>query len=280
MTVRHGTALLQNVRMRPRTLVFVHAHPDDEALLTAGTMARAAAEGHRVVLIMATDGGAGLTDAHFGADLAGHRARELERSAGLLGVSRIVHLGYADSGLSGDVPGGFVSTGCFTIGRAIAKVLDDENADVVVGYDPSGGYGHPDHVHVHRATRTAMQVATRTPILFEATLPREPIRNAVRLASRARLTPEEFDPREFDAAWTPRESITHRVDVREHVPAKIAAIRAHASQAVSDSGPRTLAVLGRLPLFAARLLLGTEYYVRVAQTDTSSTSEGSLNSTQ
>ncbi|MFM7062077.1 MAG: PIG-L deacetylase family protein, partial [Actinomycetes bacterium] len=53
----------------PRTLVFVHAHPDDEALLTAGTMARAAAEGNRVVLVVATDGAAGLASAEFADDL-------------------------------------------------------------------------------------------------------------------------------------------------------------------------------------------------------------------
>lgn len=266
--------------MRPRTLVFVHAHPDDEALLTAGTMARAIAEGHRVVLIMATDGAAGLTDGHHSADLRGHRDRELERSVDVLGISRLVRLGYADSGLTGDAPGAFVSTGCFTVGREIARIVDEEEADVLVGYDSSGGYGHPDHIHVHRSTRTALQLARRQPILFEVTLPREPLRRAVHTAARARLTPSGFDPREFDHAWTPRREITHRVDVTDFLDAKRDAMRAHASQAVADTGPRTLAVLGRIPRPVARLLLGTEYYVRVPHSTTSSTNEGSLNSTQ
>lgn len=266
--------------MRPRTLVFVHAHPDDESLLTAGTMARAVDEGHRVVLVMATDGAAGLTDARHGAHLADHRARELEESAGILGVSRVVTLGYADSGLDGDRAGGFVSAGCFTVGRAIAKVLDEEEADVLIGYDPSGGYGHPDHVHVHRSVRTAAQLASRAPALYEATLPREPIRAAVRAAARARITPRDFDPREFDEAWTPREHITHRVDVRRYLDIKRRSMRAHASQSVSDAGPRTLGVLSRLPTPVAKLLLGTEFYVRVAHSTISSTSAGSSNSTQ
>ncbi|MFZ4511022.1 MAG: PIG-L deacetylase family protein, partial [Candidatus Nanopelagicales bacterium] len=81
------------------TLVFLHAHPDDEALLTAGTMARAAAEGHRVVLAVATDGAAGLTSADYREDLAGVRARELERSAEILGTARLETWGYADSGI-------------------------------------------------------------------------------------------------------------------------------------------------------------------------------------
>jgi len=266
--------------MRPVTLVFVHAHPDDEALLTSGTMARAAAEGHRVVLVMATDGSAGLTDSHFGTHLAAHRARELEVSAASLGVSRIVQFGYRDSGLTGDIPDSFISTGCFTIGRQIAAIIDEEQAAVLVGYDPSGGYGHPDHLHVHRSVRTAVQIATHPPLLFEATLPREPIVRAVQTASRLGLTPRGFDPREFDRAWTTRSHISHRVDVRAHIDAKLAAIRAHASQAVADSGARTLGVLSRLPRPVATLLLGTEYYVRVAQVATSSTSPGSLNSTQ
>ncbi|MBM3668753.1 MAG: PIG-L family deacetylase [Actinobacteria bacterium] len=280
MTVRHSRTLLQNVAVPPRTLIFVHAHPDDEALLTAGTMARAVSEGHRVVLVMATDGAAGLTASDMTQDLVTHRARELQASADVLGVSRVVHLGYADSGLSGDVPDAFVNTGCFTIGRSIASIIDEEGADVIVGYDPTGGYGHPDHVHVHRSVRTAMQLCVRRPHLYESTLPREPIVWAVHTAARLRITPSSFDPREFNSAWTPRAHITHRVDVRRFLDAKLAALRAHASQSVSDSGMRTVGVLGRLPRPVARLLLGTEYYVRVATDTTSSTRDDSSNSTQ
>ena len=279
-TVRHPGTLLQNVAMPSRTLLFVHAHPDDEALLTAGTMARAVAEGHRVILVMATDGAAGLSSSGLSPNLAMHRAAELQVSADALGVSRVVHLGYADSGLLGDVPGSFVATGCFTIGRSLAGIIDDEEADVVVGYDPTGGYGHPDHVHVHRSVRTAMQLCARQPLLFEATLPREPIVRAVHAAARLHLTPSTFDPHEFDSAWTPRAEISHRVDVRPYLDAKLAALKAHASQSVADSGMRTLGILGKLPRPVARLLLGTEYYVRVTTDTTSSTREDSSNSTQ
>ena len=78
------------------TLVFLHAHPDDEALLTSGTMARAAAEGHRVVLVVATDGAAGLTSAEYRGDLAGVRAGELQRSCLDASLAREV-LGWAPS---------------------------------------------------------------------------------------------------------------------------------------------------------------------------------------
>ena len=247
------------------TLVFVHAHPDDEALLTSGTMARAAAEGQRVVLVVATDGAAGLTSSTYREGLADIRHAEVEESARLLGVSRVVHLGYADSGLVGDAAGGFASASLDEVSERIGGILSEESADVVVGYDPSGGYGHPDHVRVHESVRAAARGRSDVR-LFEATLPREPIATAVRMAAATRLTPEEFDPAEFARAWTPRRQITHRVDVSGHLPAKRASLAAHASQAAADGTTRTLAVLGRLPDFAFRRLLGTEYYVAVPPT--------------
>lgn len=88
-----------------RTIVAFHAHPDDEALLTAGTMARLASEGHRVVLVFATDGGAGLAADALRSDglLGERRLAEAHRSATALGVARVEWLGYADSG-SGPEP--------------------------------------------------------------------------------------------------------------------------------------------------------------------------------
>ncbi len=85
----------------PHTLVCFHAHPDDEALLTAGTMAKAAAAGHRVVLVVATRGEVGEVAADFlgdGEALGARRWHELERAAEVLGVARLEWLGYGDSG--------------------------------------------------------------------------------------------------------------------------------------------------------------------------------------
>lgn len=261
----------------PRTLVFVHAHPDDEALLTAGTMARAAAEGNRVVLVVATDGSAGLASSEYAADLAATRMAEVAESAAALNVARTESLGYADSGLHGEVTAGFAHAGRFTVGKAIAAICDEEDADVLVGYDPSGGYGHPDHLQVHRSVRAASVLCRRPPRVFEATLPREPIARAVHLASALRLTPSDFEAAAFDTAWTPRAEISHRVDVRGYLQPKLAALRAHASQASADGTVRTLAVLTRLPSPVQAVLLGTEYYVSVSDPNaarTSATADG------
>lgn len=245
-----------------RTLVFCHAHPDDEALLTAGTMARAAAEGNRVVLLTATDGEAGLTDASLRGDLGSLRRAELLVSAEALGVNRVVSLGYADSGLHAEQPHGLAHADTTEVARAIAEVLDEESADVVIGYDPQGGYGHPDHLAVHRAVREATRLARQRPRLFEATLPREPIAAAGRWAARTRLAPASVEE-EFAHSWTPRAEITHRVNVRAYLAQKRASLAAHASQATADGSTRTLAVLRRLPSPVFARLLGTEYYVSV-----------------
>jgi len=251
------------------TLVFLHAHPDDEALFTAGTMARASAEGHRVVLVVATSGDQGLAAGHFGEphQLAETRAAELEESARTLGVSRTVMLGYGDSGLNGEapiVPGRpmpFTRVPLDQVVSDVAQVLRDESADVLTSYDPAGGYGHPDHRRVHEAGRLAA-AAAGTPVVLEATIPREPLATLVRLGSRLYPVPPEFDPSSYARAYTHRRDITHRVDVSGYLNEKRAAMSAHASQATADDADRTLAAFLRLPRPAFWLVFRREWYVR------------------
>ena len=246
-----------------RNLLFVHAHPDDEALLTAGTMAKAHAAGHRVHLVVATDGSAGLTSGEFANDLASHRSGELAKSAEILGVSSITELKYLDSGLHGEHigNGGFAGLDSEIVAKHLADLVRELNVDTVVGYDPSGGYGHPDHVQVHRVARALQQLISCN--LFEATLPREPIARAVKLASTMSLTPPDFDPDTFAQSWTPKSQITHRVNVRKFTQLKKEAIIAHSSQSSADGTIRTLAVLSKLPKPIFDALLGTEYFVKV-----------------
>jgi LmbE family N-acetylglucosaminyl deacetylase len=247
-----------------RTLVFVHAHPDDEALLTAGTMARAAAEGQRVVLVVATDGAAGLASSGY-SDLASVRERELEESCRALGVHRLVRLGYADSGLHGDAeqvgdgPRPLCRVPVEESAAVLAGLLVEEAADVLVTYDPSGGYGHPDHVRVHElGVLGAALAGTRR--VFEATVPRDLLLRGIKLASLVYRFPPEFDPTSFERAFTASADITHRVDVRRHLDAKRASMAAHASQATADQGDRTLAAFLRMPRPLYSQVFGTEFY--------------------
>ena len=248
-----------------RTLVFVHAHPDDESLLTAGTMARAADEGQRVVLVVATDGAAGLASRNYAGTLAAQRDSELEASARVLRTHRLVRLGYADSGLLGDAvadPEGPMPLCAVPIEEAaqrLTAILVEEQADVVITYDPHGGYGHPDHVRCHEISVRAAQLAG-TATVFEATVPRDLLLRGIRVAARFYRFPPEFDPTSFERAFTASSEITHRVDVRRYLDAKRASMAAHASQASADDGDRTLAAFLRMPRPLFRQVFGTEWY--------------------
>ena len=230
------------------TIVAFHAHPDDEALLTAGTMARAAAAGHRVVLVLATDGGAGLAADELRRDggLGERRLEEARRSSEALGVARVEWLGYADSGSGAepepDVPGvtRFTRAPVEEAAERLAAVLRTERADLLLSYDANGGYGHRDHVRVHEVAARAAEIAG-TPRVLEATVPRDTIVRAVRAIGRVYRFPDEFDPTSFERAFSARSEITHRVNVRRYAGAKRAAMRAHASQATgggaASAGP-------------------------------------------
>lgn len=229
-----------------RTCLFFHAHPDDESLLTAGTMARLAAEGHRVVLVMATAGEAGLASEQR--SLGTVRTRELHDSARILGCARVVFLGYRDSGLDGSAPGGFASAPLREAAARLAELLTEEQADVLTVYDPYGGYGHPDHVQVHLVGIEAARLAGTASVL-EATVDRDLLRPFRHLL-----------PFDLDAAYLPGSQITHRVKIGRHARAKRASMAAHATQATGGSSVRTLAAFLRLPYPLFRLIFGTEFY--------------------
>jgi LmbE family N-acetylglucosaminyl deacetylase len=252
----------------PYTVVSFHAHPDDEALLTAGTLARAAAEGHRVVIVVATAGEAGLAaGAPTGAELGRRREQELAVSAEAIGAARVVLLGHPDSG---SVPGGVAPASAFStldpevVALELARVLTEERADVLTTYDAAGGYGHPDHVQVHQVGMLAARMAG-TPVVLEATVDRELLLRATGLLRRtAAVLPVPPMP-DLRTAFTPRHELTHRVDVRPHLDLKLRALRAHASQAGADDGVRTLALLLRLPRPLQRRVLGTEWFREVGR---------------
>jgi LmbE family N-acetylglucosaminyl deacetylase len=245
------------------TLVSFHAHPDDEALLMGGTLARAAAEGHRVVLAVATDGEAGLAGSAYRADLAGRRREELEASAAALGCARVVRFGLPDSGWSRtEVPpdGSFSRLPVADAAAPLARLLREEQADALTIYDPAGGYGHPDHRQVHTAGRYAAELAG-TRLVLEATIDRALIRRLIRLVEAVPGILPEVHAADYDDAYSPSEAITHRVDVRAYADAKRKAFAAHASQASSDDGARTLSLLLKLPPWLFRRVLGREWFV-------------------
>lgn len=248
------------------TIVSLHAHPDDEVLLSGGWLAQRSAAGDRVVIVFATDGDAGLTSATKHAQslpLGQRRRSEATASARALGAARIAWLGHADSGMTSAparVAGRFIDIPVEDVALAVAAILDEEDADILTGYDANGGYGHPDHVHLHLVARVAQTLAHRRPRLLEATLDRTWL---VRLLRTVRpfvgLLPGLTLP--GDDIFSPRTSLTMTVDVGDQLAAKRAALAAHSSQA--KGGIRTLAVLLALPRPVATRVLGTEWFHEV-----------------
>jgi LmbE family N-acetylglucosaminyl deacetylase len=224
------------------TGVFFHAHPDDEAIATGGTMAKAAAAGHRVVLVLATRGELGepvpgvLGD---GEELWQRRVEESHRSAEVLGAARLEFLGYRDSGMMGeptnDHADAFWQADLDEAADRFARILREEGADFVVVYDDHGGYGHPDHIQVHRVgIEAARRAGVRS--IYQSTINRTAILRTMEvLAVESEDMAERRAQIAADNFGSPEEVITHAVDVSAHVEQKRASMRAHASQIPDDS---------------------------------------------
>ena len=251
------------------TVVAFHAHPDDEALLDAGTLARAAQAGHRVVLVLATRGGAGdVGDGVLDQDeaLGQRRSVEAQASADALGIARLAFLDYADSGHApaedGRWPAGtFCAAPIDEAAAALAQILTEENAALLIADDDNGGDGHPDHVQVNRVARAAAQ-RTEVPLLL-ATIDREFLSGGIELAKGMGFeVPEGFVPSDLSTWYTPNAEITHTSDVSGVLDRRRASMAAHATQTTgAPDSVRTLAVFLGLPEDIFAIAFSTEWFV-------------------
>ena len=217
--------------------MFFHAHPDDEAISTGGTMIKAAAAGHRVVLVVATKGEHGEVEENFlGPDevLGDRRVRETQAAAEVLGASRVEFLGYVDSGMIGtpenDNPASFWQADVEEAAQRLAAILTEEKADVLTIYDENGVYGHPDHIQIHRVGLRASELAG-TPRVFMATADQDRFRQMMKEVqeSGAPDVPGDLNLDDFTLGVS-GDRITTRVDVTDVTDRKRAAMAAHASQ--------------------------------------------------
>lgn len=224
------------------TLVCFHAHPDDEAINTAGVMSMAASTGHRVVLVVATRGELGTPQEGILApdeELWARRVEETHQSAALLGVQRVEFLGYTDSGMMGaesnNDPTCFWQASVDEAALRLASILTEEGASVLTIYDENGGYGHPDHIMVHRVGKRAAELAMVDRV-FEATMNRDHIKSLMNEhVDDLEELPESPDPSFLDSLGSPESAITHRIDVSEFIQSKRDSLRAHASQIGDNS---------------------------------------------
>jgi LmbE family N-acetylglucosaminyl deacetylase len=247
--------------MHRRTLVTFHAHPDDEAIATGGAMAKAAADGHRVVLVLATKGELGeIVEGvlNEGEPLAERRVVEAGAAAKILGVERVEFLGYRDSGMADDPrrndAGAFAAADVEEAAKRLAAILVEENADVLTVYDSNGNYGHPDHIQVHHVGHRAGELAG-TPQVFEATMNHDYIVGLMReLGDQMPEGVERPDHEEMELG-VPEAVITTRVDVTDFVDAKRAAMAAHESQIAETS------VFLQMPPPMFRRAFGYEWFI-------------------
>jgi N-acetyl-1-D-myo-inositol-2-amino-2-deoxy-alpha-D-glucopyranoside deacetylase len=265
----------------PLTLMTVHAHPDDESIGTGGTMARAVAGGHRVVLVTCTRGELGeivvdeLDTPSNHRRLGEIRAGELDDAMAELGVTEWDNLGYRDSGMMG-TPGNADPRSFWqadldeAIGRLVYLVRRDR-PDVMTTYNEFGGYGHPDHIRTHLVALGAYE-RSGDPAWYAGQLegenglqpwaPSKLYEQAIPASIRAAITdaleavgqrswwsrPEDATTEEL-AEWeamaarllVPDDIVTTWIDVSDHLEAKWRAVRRHVTQIGPDN---PLLVLG------------------------------------
>ncbi|MEV0385422.1 PIG-L family deacetylase [Nonomuraea sp. NPDC050643] len=240
-------------------LLCVHAHPDDEAIWTGGTLARYADEGARTAVVTCTwaEGT--------------RRAAELERSLDLLGAGKPRLLGYADARNADSAPGAprFVDV---PLDEAVGRLVEHIRSvrpDVVLTYDGYGSYGHPDHVHAHRVTMAAVEAAGYDQLYPEAGDPWRP--RALYLSAIPRSVVAAHWEAVFGAPpepgqtlpGVPDDQVTTHLDVSRWAERKWAAMHAHESEVGRGA---SMTMLTALPEQARAQMLSNEWYRRIAYT--------------
>jgi LmbE family N-acetylglucosaminyl deacetylase len=253
-----------------RTLLAIFAHPDDESFGPGGTLARYAAENVAVHLICATRGEAGESDVRdLGEckDLACLREQELHCAASILGLREVHFLDYRDSGMAGSTanqhPRALVQADPEALAGQVADLMRHLRPQVVITSDPYGGYGHPDHIAMHRATVAAFE---RLPVdeqpekLYFTAFPQTLLRWVVRFMPILGINPEAVGKNQdinLRAILEHGLLITARIDIGAYYAVKVQAGACHSSQL---SGPAS--AWGRLPRWLVRRWQSTETFYR------------------
>lgn len=258
-----------------RCLLLVHAHPDDESIFTGATIAKYAAKGVRVSLVTCTMGERGIIRKTHPAErdlpprdeirmaMTGQiRAKELESACAELGVTEHCYLGgpgrWRDSGARGcDDPRAFCAAELDEAADELAALIHRVQPQVMVTYDANGFYGHPDHVQAHRvAWRAYQQVCDPLRTKFYAvTMPRSVLADSINEARQSRPDgPRRVTPDSLRRFGLPDDQVGTEIRADSFLNAKLAALKAHATQVVVDG------LFFAAPGLVRMRALGTEYY--------------------
>jgi len=239
-----------------KTILAVLAHPDDESFGLGGTLALYASKGYDTYYVCATRGEAGTVDAeHLNGykDTAELRTNELMRAAKILGLKEVFLLDYRDSGMPGTEenkhPNAQINHSVDEVAGKVVRYIRELKPDVVLTFDPIGGYKHPDHIHIHKATVLAFEKADDASFHPEAGSPFKPralyyqvfsrrlLRWAVRLMPLFGKDPTKFGRNEDVNIKELAEvdfPVHVRVDITPVAEIKLEAGRQHASQGESQ----------------------------------------------
>ncbi len=269
-------------------LLFVHAHPDDESITNGVTIAHYIARGAQVQVVTCTLGEEGEVIGDQWAQLAvdhadqlgGYRIGELTAALRALGVDGPAYLGgpgrWRDSGMVGTEPRGrqrFVDADQREAVGALVDIIRTMRPHVVVTYDPNGGYGHPDHIQTHVVTTAAVAAAGnggdypgqpwQVPKFYWTVIARSAFVAGWEALEPGDLRPEWMIPPpdgDFGELGFPDEAIDAVVDEPNALPAKIAALAAHATQLTLGPTGRALALSNNLAL----PVVAQEHYILTA----------------
>ena len=259
--------------MGTRSLLAVFGHPDDESFGCGGTLAGYAKQGVRVALVCATRGEAGeISDPSLATrdTLADVREAEMNCAAEALALDEMMFLDYRDSGMDGTADNGhpraFARAPADEVVSRLVGIIRRLKPQVVLTFDPHGGYGHPDHIAAHRHTVAAFNAADDPTSYPEQGPPWQPgrllyavIPNSGLVSMRDRLKAVAADTSQLDqfeelgAGW-PDDQVHAVLDVSAAVDAKWKAVQCHASQ-LSAGNPFT-----QLPEAETKELMGREYF--------------------
>lgn len=220
-------------------LLAVFAHPDDESITCGGLLAACAARGARVTVLCLTRGehgpsSTGTTDAPGHGSLAGRRTREIQAAARALGLAEVILADFED----GMLPW----TDHEALDAEIRRAVMGERPGVVVTFGADGLYWHPDHIAVHERVLAVVEgLGPGGPAVYGATVPPGAMRAVFDRACGRATAAGQPAPRQIlgitepDAFGAHAAAPTLVADVRAHAPAKLAALRCHASQLEQDA---------------------------------------------
>ena len=250
----------------------VFAHPDDEGFSCGGTLAKLVALGVRVTVVCATNGDVGeISDPSLATPetLAQVRKEELRRAMAVTGVPDLRFLDYRDSGMEGAAdnqhPNSLNQAQEHQVIERLSDIINEVQPALVITHDPTGGYGHPDHITVYRLVTQAFSstgpgVGGATPLepgetraLYYSCFPRSVFRRMWQAMLDAGITPP-FASVDADSIGTPDDVVTTTLDVSEFVETKIASLKCHQTQIDPDG------FFTRLPQDVLRDVMSTEYF--------------------